>query len=121
VNRFFPLNMGCCLRRSRAKIDCSGSKKPKQHAADDKRQHGKSNAPVKELFHGSLLSVADNKKARTQRALVCGTAKRLGEKHAKPRPGGRVQSAVLSFKFAVFRRDRSRSYAKLLAGFTYWF
>ena len=51
-------------------------------------------------------------KARTQRTLVCGTAKRLGEKHAKPRPVGRVLWAVLSFKFAVFRRDRSRSYAK---------
>jgi hypothetical protein len=33
-------------------------------------------------------------KARTQRTLVSGTANRLGEKHAKPRPGDGVLSVI---------------------------
>jgi hypothetical protein len=35
--------------------------------------------------------------ARTQHAPTRGTAKRLGEKHAEPRPIGRVLSAALSW------------------------
>jgi hypothetical protein len=41
--------------------------------------------------HGKFLT---KKKARTQRALHRGTAKRLSKKHAKPRPLGRARSVL---------------------------
>ena len=53
--------------------------------------------------------------ARTQRALPRGTAKRLSNEHAKPRPMGRVLGRSFDGlgKLAVFEAARSRSYAKL--------
>jgi hypothetical protein len=52
--------------------------------------------------------------ARTQRTLPRGTAKRLSNEHAKPRPMGRVLGRSFDGlgKLAVFEAARSRSYAK---------
>ncbi len=54
------------------------------------------------------------KKARTQRTLIRGTAKRLAEKYAKPRPMGRVPDGLSALKIRGFRMRPVAKLRKIL-------